>query len=37
MTATRHPWEQWPDEPAAAYGHFLAYSNLGVGRTFRKA
>jgi hypothetical protein len=37
MTTARQPWEQLSDESAAAYAHFLAYRNLGVGRTFRRA
>jgi hypothetical protein len=31
------PWDQQPDEPAAAYARFLAYRNLGPGRSVEAA
>jgi hypothetical protein len=31
------PWEQQPGEPPEAYARFLAYRNLGAGRSVAKA
>jgi hypothetical protein len=32
----RDPWDQWPDEPPAAYSHFARYRDLGRVRTVKK-
>jgi hypothetical protein len=36
-TKERKPWEQQKGEPNDAYSHFLAYRNLGPGRTIDAA
>lgn len=37
MSDERKPWEQLPEEPDAAYTHFLIYRNLGPARSLDAA